>query len=213
MDALGSGVQEKLKKQKQSSIVQRPINHHRFVNLNTLRVEQALKNPDWNNVEKARRIPGVDPKGAKDGDWLFYPSSKGTDRIVLCIRLFRRDNTVPVFHHIDLLETKSKKMGNNLALGTPLTIQRFSSFLNEDETQFEDLEDVGVNFVKKYVAMFASLVLIPRKLHCFVVCAASGWRTLQLHCEYRADVPVWCRCGMPQRCMVLSIWCCNFALF
>ena len=150
----GSGVQEKLKKQKQSSIVQRPINHPRFVNLNALRVEQSLKNPDWNNVEKARRIPGVDPKGAKDGDYLFYPSSKGCDRIVLCVRLFRRDNTVPVFHHIDLLETKSKKMGNNLALGTPLTIQRFSSFLNEDETQFEDLDDVGVNFVKKYVAMF-----------------------------------------------------------
>jgi hypothetical protein len=145
-------LQEKLKRQKQSQIVHRPIVHPRFVNLNPLRVEQALKNPDWNNVDKLRRIPGVDPKGAKDGDYLFYPSRKGTDRIVLCIRLFSRDNTVPVFHHIELLETKSHKMGNNLALGTPLKLQRYA-YLQEDETTMEDLDDIGVNFVKKYVAM------------------------------------------------------------
>lgn len=148
-------MQEKLKLQKASKILHRPINHKRFVNLPSNRVEQALKNPDWNNVDKLRRIPGVDPKGAKDGDFLFYPSQKGSDRIVACIRLFKRDNTVPVFQHIDFMETKSQKgAGNNLALGTPLKLQHFP-FLNDDETQFEDLDDLGVNFVKKYVVMCA----------------------------------------------------------
>jgi hypothetical protein len=144
-------VQDKLKKQKNAQFVHRPIDNPRFVNLSGHKVEQALRNPEWNGMEKLRRIIGVDPMGAKDGDFLFYPSRKGTDRIVVCIRLFKRDNTLPVFHHIDFMETKSQKGGNNLALGTPLKLHRFP-FLNEDETQFDDLEEIKVNFVKEYVS-------------------------------------------------------------
>lgn len=154
-------MQEKLKLEQKTKFTPRPITHQRFANLSLFNVQRALKNPDWNNYDKLRRIIGVDPKGAKDGDFLFYPSTKGTAYLGLCIRLFRRDNTVPVFQKLDLMETKSHKSGNSLALGTPLKLQHFS-FLREDETLFDDLDEVQVRFIRPYTALCAPLhSLIP----------------------------------------------------
>ena len=137
-------LQDRLKKK---AFQQRPINHVRFVNLSPKDVKHALIQPKWNNVDKLRRY--CNPAGAQDGDAVFHPSPKGADRLMLSVRLFTRENRAPVIQQIDVLETKSHKMGNHLMLGTPLRIQQFP-FLDDEDTQFEDLDDLLVNFVKLY---------------------------------------------------------------
>lgn len=138
-------------KQKRRAIQNRPITHDRFANLSAAQVRKALIDPQWNGIEKFRQT--FNPQGATDGDAVFHPSPKGSDRLSLSMRLYTRGNRVPVIQCIDLLETKSQKIGNHLTLGTPLRIAMFDH-IDSAASEFEDLDDVLVNFVKPYVERF-----------------------------------------------------------
>jgi SH2 domain len=91
-------------------------------------------------------------EGARDGDAIFHPSSKGPDRLSLSIRLFSTA-AAPVIQNIDVCETKASKVGNHLTLGTPLRIEVFQ-YHDKAELEFEDLDEVLVRFVGPYVAKF-----------------------------------------------------------
>eukprot|EP00892_Ulva_mutabilis_P012129 jgi/Ulvmu1/9289/UM050_0038.1 len=143
-------------KQKRRAIQNRPITHDRFANLSAAQVRKALIDPQWNGIEKFRQ--SFNPAGASEGDAVFHPSPKGSDRLSLSMRLFTRGNRVPVVQCIDLLETKSQKLGNHLTLGTPLRIGLFD-YLDAASTEFEDLDDVLVNFVRPYVDRFRDVTL------------------------------------------------------
>jgi hypothetical protein len=74
----------------------------------------------------------------------------------MSMRLFTTESGVPVTQNIDVLETKSSKVGNHLTLGTPLRIEVFQ-YHNAQDLEFEDLDELLVRFVGPYTAKFREL--------------------------------------------------------
>ena len=140
---------------KRRQIQHRPIQHPRFANISAAAARAALSNHDgpWGQQDKFRREISQD--GATDGDALFSPSSKGADRLSLSIRLFSTADA-PIVQNIDLMETKTTKVGTHLTLGTPLKIRVFQYHKDED-LSFDDLDEVLVRFVTPYVHKFAEI--------------------------------------------------------
>ena len=150
--ALSPTLQAKLKRR---AFQQRPIQHPRFANLSAAAARAALANADgaWAGQDKFLREVRHD--GARDADAIFHPSSKGSDRLSLSMRLFTASGGHPVIQNVDVLETKSNRgAGGHLTLGTPLKIEVFQY---HGALEFEDLDEVLARFVAPYAARFADV--------------------------------------------------------